>query len=90
MALAADLLGVAPRRAGRRALLTAKGLVAIDVVDRFTELAVDLHWSVVADALAGDGVEQLSEFHGCELEGHQLAFDVGQLPRITCTRKGVQ
>jgi len=79
-ALAAEMLGVAARHAGRRAILTTTGLVAIDVVDRFTEIAVELHWSVVTDVLTGRAPNQLAEFRGFELDGHQLAYTADQIP----------
>ena len=79
-ALAAELLGVTAHHVSRRAILTTSGLVAIDVVDRFTELAVELHWSVVTDVLAGRPSDQLAEFRGFRLDGHELAYGPDQIP----------
>jgi len=80
-ALAAELLGVAAHHVGLRAILTTSGLVAIEVVDRFTEIAVELHWRVIADVLAGAQPDELAEFRGFELEGYEVAYAVAHLPR---------
>jgi hypothetical protein len=79
-ALAAELLGVAPIRARRRAILTTRGLAAVDVLDRFTEIAIDLHWAEIADVLAGKPPDRLAEIRGFKLDGHQLAFAADQIP----------
>jgi hypothetical protein len=80
VALAAELLGIAPRRASRRVILTTSGLAVIQVVDRFTEIAVELHWSVIADVLAGLAPDGLAEFRGFQLDGHELAHSADQIP----------
>jgi hypothetical protein len=90
IALAANLLGVSPKRSGRRAILTSTGLVALEVVDRFTELAVELHWAEIADVLAGKPPDRLAEIQGFELEGHQLAYALEQIPRAADVREEVR
>jgi hypothetical protein len=74
-------LGLTPASPGRRAILTDTGLAVVTVRDRFTEIAIERHWSTVADVLAGDLADQLAEFSGFDVNGHQLAFSSDQIPR---------
>ena len=80
VALGVNDLGVSAPRRAPRAILTSEGLVAIMVVDRFTELAIDLHWTEIADVLGGEPPGRLMEFRGFKLDGHQLAFAIEQIP----------
>lgn len=87
VALAAELVGASPSRPGRRAVLTSKGLVAVVVVDRFTERTIDLHWGVIADALVDDSSDLLDAFQDVRVDGHQLAFRASQLRRKPVERE---
>jgi len=54
-------------------------------VSRLDDVAIDWHWSVIADVLAGEPADELAEFRGFELEGRQLAFASDQIPRAAAT-----
>ena len=79
LARVADSKGAGASRPGQRAVLTSAGLVSIEVVDRFTERLLDIHWEIIAHALAGREVELLATFRDVILDGHQLAFNSKQL-----------
>jgi hypothetical protein len=81
VALAAELVGATPNTPGRRAIFTSTGLVAVEVVDRFTERTIDLHRAVIADALADQAFDLLTAFREVRIDGHQLAYYRSQLPR---------
>jgi len=76
-------LGLAPTSRRPRVILTTAGLAVLRSVSRLDDVAIDWHWSVIADVLAGEPADELAEFRGFELDGHQLAFAADQIPRAT-------
>jgi hypothetical protein len=84
LALEQELEGIEPEDGrGYRAILTTDGLVTVFVTDRLTEVVIDLHRSVLDLALTGWPSVDLGEFEGCEVDGHQLAFKLEQIPTPT-------
>ena len=89
IAFAAELVGASACRPGQRAVLTPDGLIAVEVVDRFTERIIDLHWDAIAESLADPNCDLLSVFQDYRVHRYQLAFRVDQLPRAPFGRERV-
>jgi hypothetical protein len=90
LAWAISKLGLSPVSPGHRVILTPTGLAVVDVHDCFAEIAIDRHWAVVADALTGHAIDLLDEFREIQVDGHQLAFALEQIPRAIGVRGEVR
>jgi hypothetical protein len=62
----------APQGPRRRIAATTAGLAEIEILDRFSEQIIDLHWQALAAYFTFGNREQLTEFRGLEFDGHRL------------------
>jgi hypothetical protein len=78
---AADRLAslTAPRSTSVRVALTKDGALFTALEDRFTEEILDLHWRACLVAVLSPRDDQLGEFVGITIEGHDLATSLDEL-----------